>query len=307
MTSRPVLLAFLGFVLLGGSNAAAVKVVLEELPPLWSAGLRFAAAGGILLVVMLAQRRPIPRGDHLRGTILFGLVGFAAVYFFLYQAIGDTGSGLTMTVQSVVPLLTVLLSAAHGIERPRLLGVVGALVAAAGVALIALDELTLDVPLFAILLVVAGATCQAEGVVVVKRWPPGDPVAANGIAMGLGGSLLIGAALVTGEPVVLPSQADTLAAMAYLIVPGSVVVFMLALYVLARWTASATAYAFLLFPLVAITLGVVLFDEPFQPLFLVGGAIVLLGVYIGAFHRPQAAADEPRAEPQVVAIYSCPD
>src|SRR4029453_9339043 len=96
VTSRPVLLAFLGFVLLGGSNAAAVKGVLgkrprpgrvarEELPPLWSAGLRFAAAGGIPLVVMLAQRRPIPRGDHLRGTILFGLVGFAAVYFFLYQ------------------------------------------------------------------------------------------------------------------------------------------------------------------------------------------------------------------------------
>jgi drug/metabolite transporter (DMT)-like permease len=297
VTSRPVLIAFVAFVLLAGSNAAAVKVVLGELPPLWSAGLRFAIAGGLLLVVMLAQHRPVPRGDHLRGTILFGVIGFGLVYFFLYQAIPNTGSGTTMTVLSVVPLLTVLLSAVHGIERPRLLGVVGALVASAGVVLIALDELTLSVPLLAILLLLAGATCQAEGVVVVKRWPPGDPVAANAIAMGLGGALLLTAGLVTGEPVVVPTQIDTLVAMAYLIVPGSVVVFMLALYVLARWTASATSYAFLLFPIVAITLGVILFDEPFQPLFLVGGAVVLLGVYIGAFYRPKAASEEQLAEP----------
>ena len=298
MTSRPVLIAFVAFVLLAGSNAAAVKVVLGELPPLWSAGLRFAAAGAILLVVMLAQHRPVPRGQHLRGSILFGFVGFALVYFFLYLAIGDTGSGLTMTVQAIVPVLTVVLSAAHGIERPRLLGVVGALVAACGIVLIAFDELTLNVPLIAIGLLLAGATCQAEGVVVVKRWPPGDPVAANAIAMSLGGTLLLGAAVVSGESLAVPTQSDTLLAMAYLIVPGSIFVFLLALYVLARWTASATSYAFLLFPLVAIFLGVVLFDEPFQPVFLIGGTVVLLGVYIGAIYRPRSAAtDELATEP----------
>ncbi len=41
--SRPVLLAFVVFVVFAGSNATAVKVVLGELPPFWSAGLRFAA------------------------------------------------------------------------------------------------------------------------------------------------------------------------------------------------------------------------------------------------------------------------
>ena len=74
--------------------------------------------------------------------------------------------------------------------------------------------------------------------------------------------------------------------MAYLIGPGSIGVFMLALYVLARWTASATSYAFLLFPLVAIALGAVLLGEPVQPSFLLGGAVVLVGVYVGAIYRP---------------------
>ena len=296
MTSRPVLIAFLVFVVLAGSNAAAVKVVLGELPPLWSAALRFVFAGALLLIVMLVQHRPVPRGDRLRGTLIYGVIAFGLVYFFLYLAIGDTGSGTTMTVLSIVPLLTVLLSAVHGIERPRLLGVVGALVAAAGIVIVAADQLTLDVPLVAIGLLLAGATFQAEQVVIVKRLPPGDPVAANAIGMLLGSSLLVAAALVTGEPIVWPAQPDTLVAMAYLVGPGSIGVFMLALYILARWTASATSYAFLLFPLVAITLGIVLFAEPFQPLFLVGGAVVFLGVYIGAFYRPKLGAEEAVVE-----------
>jgi drug/metabolite transporter (DMT)-like permease len=79
--------------------------------------------------------------------------------------------------------------------------------------------------------------------------------------------------------------------MAYLIGPGSVVVFILALYILARWTASATSYAFLLFPLVAVVLGALLLGEPVQPTFVIGGAIVLLGVYIGAVHRPRRVAE----------------
>jgi drug/metabolite transporter (DMT)-like permease len=84
--------------------------------------------------------------------------------------------------------------------------------------------------------------------------------------------------------------------MAYLIGPGSVAVFVLVLYVLGRWTASATSYAFLLFPFVAIAIGAALLNEPVQPSFLIGGAIVLAGVYLGAVYRPKARrrADEPQ-------------
>ena len=45
LTTRPVLLAFAVFVVFAGANATAVKVVLGELPPFWSAGLRFVVAG----------------------------------------------------------------------------------------------------------------------------------------------------------------------------------------------------------------------------------------------------------------------
>jgi drug/metabolite transporter (DMT)-like permease len=300
VTSGTVLIAFLTFVVLAGANAAAVKVVLGELSPFWSAGLRFVIAGGVLLALTLVQRREPPRGNQLLGTLLFGVFGFALAYFFLYQAIGDAGSGTTMTVLAIVPLLTVFLSIVHGIERPRVLGVVGALVAAIGIVIIAADQLSLDVPLLAIALLLFGAACQAESVVIVKRLPPGDPVAANALGMLLGGTLLVAVSLVAAEPLVVPVQTDTWLAMAYLIGPGSIGVFILALYVLARWTASATSYAFLIFPLVAISLGALLFAEPVQPSFLLGGGVVLLGVYVGAIYRPKASAEAAKPAPEPV-------
>ena len=74
-----------------------------------------------------------------------------------------------MTVLAIVPLLTVLLSVVHGIERPRVLGIVGALIAAAGIVIVAADQLSLNVPMVAIALLLVAAVCQAESVVIVKR------------------------------------------------------------------------------------------------------------------------------------------
>jgi drug/metabolite transporter (DMT)-like permease len=299
VTSRPdrlVLAAFLVFVVLAGANAIGVRFALREMGPFWSASIRFALAGLLLAGYMVATRRSVPRGDRLIGTVLFGVFGFGLAYTFLYEALKDAPAGTTMLTLAIVPLLTVLLAVAQGIERPRLLGLAGAALAAVGILIVGADQISLNVPILALVLLIAAAACQAEAGIVAKRFPPGDPVAANAIGMILGAGMLAVIAIVTGEPVVVPVRLETWVAMAYLIGPGSVAVFVLVLFVLARWTASATSYAFLLFPLVAIALGAVLLDEPVQPSFLVGGVIVLFGVYLGAVYRPRQRLTEPPGE-----------
>jgi drug/metabolite transporter (DMT)-like permease len=290
---RVVLAAFGVFVVLAGANAIGVKVALVELPPNSAAAIRFALGGLLLLAIMVAWRRPIPRGTQLIGTMLFGLFGFALAYLFLYQALLSAPAGTSMLMLAIVPLLTAMFSVLQGTERLRLLGLVGASLAGIGIVIVSADQLTLDVPLLALVLLLAAACCQAQSGVVVKRFPPGDPVAANAFGMLFGSAILAVAAVVTGETMSAPRLPETWLAMAYLVGPGSVVVFVLVLYVLERWTASATSYAFLLFPLVAIMLGAVLLQEPVRPSFLAGGAVVLVGVYVGAVHRPR------RVEPTV--------
>ena len=299
MTTRPdriVLVAFAVFVLFAGANAIGVRFVLREMGPFWSAAIRFAAAGLVLFGWVVALRHPLPRGQRLVGTVLFGVIAFGPAYTFLYEALKDAPAGTTMLTLAVVPLLTVLLGAVQGIERLRWIGLAGAALAAIGIVVIGADQISLNVPILSLALLLAAAACQAESGLVVKRFPPGDPVAANAIGMVIGAAMLAAIAVVTGEPFQMPTRPETWLAMAYLIGPGSIAVFVFVLFILARWSASATSYSFLLFPMVAIVLGAVLLGEPIQPSFVIGGSIVLAGVYVGAVRRSGGSSEAPSSE-----------
>ena len=84
---------------------------------------------------------------------------------------------------------------------------------------------------------------------------------------------------------VLPHRPETWAAMAYLVVVGSVVVFLLYLVVLRYWTASRASYGFVLIPFVTLVLSAWLDNEPIGVGLVLGGLLVLAGVYVGAL-RP---------------------
>ncbi|MFN2419609.1 MAG: DMT family transporter [Candidatus Limnocylindria bacterium] len=127
------------------------------------------------------------------------------------------------------------------------------------------------------------ALLLAEAGVVAKMTPGAHPIATNAVGMLAGVALLVPISLLAGEDWVLPRQADTWAAVAYLVLAGSVAVFWLFIFVVRRWTASAVSFQFLLIPLATIPFSAVLTGEVITPLMLVGGAVVLSGVYIGAF------------------------
>jgi drug/metabolite transporter (DMT)-like permease len=104
----------------------------------------------------------------------------------------------------------------------------------------------------------------------------------------------------TGEPWVIPTRAETWLSIAYLVVFGSIVGFSLTLFVLARWTASAVSYGFLMSPLVTVVLGSLLLGETVQPAFVLGGALVLAGVYVAVLLRSRTAPPVEGGRPLVV-------
>lgn len=297
---RITVVAFVGVVLFGAVNAIAVRQIVIELAPFWAASTRFLAAGLIMAAVVIATRRPFPRGRSGAGAIVYGAVGFTASYAFIYTALRDTPAGTTMVLVALTPLMTFGLAIAQGQERFRLQGLLGALVALAGVAVVFADQISADVPIGSLLLVVAGAACIAESGVIAKWIPRSDPVGTNAIAMLTGGGLLFGLSAVSGEPWVIPNQPATWASVGYLVVFGSVVMFALYLFALARWTASAVSYVTLLMPLVTVPLAAILIGERITPWLVIGGGIVLVGVYLGAFvnvHRAHPASSLPECMP----------
>jgi drug/metabolite transporter (DMT)-like permease len=283
---RIALGAFLVASVLAGGNAIGVRFSNRELEPLWGAGFRFALATALLVALMAALRLAPPAGRALTGAVLYGALNFGAAFALVYYGFVEVHAGLGQTLLAVVPLATLLLAVLQRQERLRAAGIVGALFALIGIAVLSRAPLSESVPALSLLAILAGALCFAQAAIVVRRFPPVHPVTMNAVAMGTAALMLVAASIVVGETIELPERAATWAALAYLVVVGSVVVFSLYIVVLRYWNASRVSYTFVLVPVVTVALSAWLDDEPVRAGLLLGGCLVLIGVYVGALRSP---------------------
>jgi drug/metabolite transporter (DMT)-like permease len=292
---RRILLAFASVVLLAGSNIVAVRFSNRELDPFWGAGLRFLGASVILWSLVARGRYPLPRGRALGGAFLYGVLSFLVAYAFFYWGSQEVPAGLGGTIMASVPLLTVMFAAAHRLEPLRLRGVVGALVALTGIAIMSSGALSGDVSPTSVLAVLVAAAAASESGIVLKLLPSAHPVVTNAIGMSVGAVLLLVLSSLVGESWVAPESSSVRAAIVYLAV-ASPFLFMLVVYVIQRWTATGASYQFVLFPIVSVIGGALLLGEVVTPSFLLGAPFVLAGVYIGALSRsekPGPAGEAP--------------
>jgi drug/metabolite transporter (DMT)-like permease len=285
LRDRLTLGAFGTAVLIGGSNFVAVKFSNAELAPLYGAAVRFTAATGLFGLLAWVLSSPLPRGRALLGSAIYGLLGFGAAYGLLYFALLEVSVGMAAVIMATVPLFTLGLAVVHGQERLTLSGVLGGLLAVAGIAVLSLRSLGAELPFLHLVAALGAAAAAAESGVVVKGFPRAHPVSTNAVGMAAGSLLLWVASAVASESWTVPHQASTWAALAWLVIAGSVGLFYLILFVIRRWTASATAYSLTLMPVVAVTLGALLANEPVTWEVIVGAALVVFAVYVGAI-RP---------------------
>ena len=281
---RLALGAFVGAVLIGGSNFVAVRFSNRELDPLWGAGLRFGLAAAVFGVLCAALRLPLPRGRVLGLVVTYGLLAFAVAYGCLYWALQEVPGGVGAVVMAVGPLLTLLLAVAHGMERFNARAAAGAIIAVAGSALIFFQPGSVAFGWTSFVLLGFAALAAAESVVVSKRCGRLHPVVMNFVGMSAGAAALLAVSAAVGERFALPEAGKTQIAVAYL-VAASVGLFLCVLVVVQRWTASSTSYIFVLMPVVAVVLGAVVADEEITLTTVLGGAIVCAGVYLGAIRR----------------------
>jgi len=291
--SRLVALAFVAETLFAGANGVAIRFSNRELAPIWGAGLRFALAGILIVGVMLVLRLALPRGRSLLGAMLFGLLQFAGAFGFAYLALVRIHAGVGQTLLALVPLATLLLAVAQRQERLSGAAVAGTLLGLAGIGLIFLDPGREAIPPIALLLVLASVLCFAQALVLVRRLPPVHPVALNAVGMVTGALVLLIASVLLGESWLLPKRADTWGALVYLVVIGSGVVFLLHVFVAQKWTASRASYVMVTIPLVTIVLSAWLDQEPVTPGLLLGGLLVIVGVYVGALRTERTSRRSP--------------
>jgi drug/metabolite transporter (DMT)-like permease len=285
------LAAFVVGTVLAGGNAVGVRVSNRELDPLWGAGFRFALSACLLSVVMAAMKLAVPRSRALVGVILYGALIFGGAFSFAYYALVRIHAGLGQTLLALVPLATLLLAVLQRQERLRVAAVVGTLLSVMGIGVVSGLSGAETLPLLSLLAVLGAVLCFAEGTVLLRRFPSVHPIATNTIGMAIGAAILVALSLLFGESIALPESGATWLALAYLVVLGSGPVFVLYVVVVRLWGAARAAYTFVVIPLVTVLLSAWIDDEPIGAGLVLGGLMVLAGVYVGAL-RPTTRAAE---------------
>ncbi|CAN5785845.1 EamA family transporter [soil metagenome] len=286
LPARTTLLAFFATVLIGGTNFVAVKFSNAELPPLFGAGVRFAAAALIFLAIMRIRRKAMPRGRALAGAAVYGTLSFGMVYGLLYFALLQMNAGTTSVIMASVPLATLILAVLQGQESFTVRGVAGGALALGGIAVLSYRALEGAIPFLPLLAAIGGMAAASQAAVLVKGFPKSDPITTNAVGMTVGAAGLLLASVVFREAWTLPGLTSTWIALIWLVGGGSVGLFGLFVFVIKTWKASASVYALTLMPLVAVGLGALLLGEAITPQTVAGGLLVVLGVYVGALSRP---------------------
>lgn len=274
-----------------GSTYLAIAVMIETLPPLVAAGVRFLTAGVLMLGAMVAHARwrgratPIERPQlvHWRtaaivGTLLLlggnGGVVLAELYI---------PSGIAAVLVATTPIWMAVIEAVLDRRRPSWLVIAGLAGGIAGVAILLapVDPLSRIEPI-GIALCLGAEIAWATGSIYAQRAPmPRSSLLATGMEMLAGGMALVGAGILLGElgrTDVAAFSLESVLALGYLIAFGSIAAFTAYTWLLANVPATtAGTYAYVN-PIVAVALGAVLLSEPITPRTLLATAIIVVAV-----------------------------
>lgn len=285
--------AFAAAVIIGGANFIAVSFSNQELPPFFGAALRFGLATLLFFLLAGLMRVPLVRGRAALGAAVYGLLSFGAGYALIYYALVGLTAGTAAVIMAAVPLFTLLIAVLFRQEHLTARGVIGSILVIVGIAILSLGTLDGDISYVYLIAAILSAVAAAASSVVARGLRHVHPINMNAIGMAAGTLLLALVSLLAGEQWALPGQTQTWLAVGWLVLLGSVALFQLFLYLIRRLTASATVYALAGMPVIAVVLGAIMLDQPITVEVVVGGALVLTAVYVGAISgmrkAPQAA------------------
>ena len=293
-SATQVALGFAAIYLIWGSTYLGIRYAVETIPPLLMMGVRHFLAG--LLVYVWARRSGVPSPElrQWKFAVIAGAMLFLGGHGILAWAERVVPSGLAALLCATLPLWTVLLARVDGTERK--LGIkawLGILLGFAGVALlIGPDALRQRLDLLAAAGVLSSALLWAVGTGYTRRVNmPASKILSAAMQMISGGVLLLVAGLGAGETRhfhIASLTLRSLAALAYLIVFGSIVAFTVYTWLVSVSSPSMVSTYAYVNPVIAVFLGWGLAGEPLGMRTLVATVVIVAGVVLVTTRRKQS-------------------
>ena len=316
--SRPstaaVAVALLIVYVVWGSTYLGIAIMIETLPPLLAAGFRYATAGLLMLGALVAHARlwrgaaPLERltAAHWRSAFIVGTLLLLGGNGGVVLAELYIPSGIAAVLIAAMPIWLALFDAILTRRRPSRLVVGGLLAGIVGVSLLLapIDEFDRIDPI-GIGLCLLAEISWAAGSIYARRAPlPRSALLGTGLEMLAGGLMLMLAGGLLGEigrANVEEFSINSLVAVAYLILFGSILAFTAYTWLLANVPVSTVGTYAYVNPIVAVALGAVILREPITPRTLIASAIIIGAVVAMVSGRPREA-EEPGPAPEVATL-----
>ncbi len=281
MPIRDIFLALL-VVFVWGVNFVAIKIGVQDVPPLFLTALRFLFTA--LPAIFLFARPAVSWATLAAFGILLGVIKFGLIFSAVKLGMP---AGLTSLVVQVQVFFTMGLAYFLLAERPTPIQILGASIGFAGISIVAVDRLQ-GATFLPFLMLIGGALSWAAANMVIKK-----AGRVNMLAFLVWASLFaplplfLASLFVDGWPTIVsslspPSWASILS-LAFIVLPSTLFAFAVWNDLLQRYpTASVTPFA-LLVPVLGLLSGHLLLEEPFSPLAMIGSAVVFAGLLVNVF------------------------
>jgi drug/metabolite transporter (DMT)-like permease len=280
-----------------GSGYLAIKVTLTGFPPFLMMGLRFLAAGALLMVWMLWRRAPMPTIRQWRNAAIIGTLMLGGGMGMIARAELTVDSGLVVAFIAVTPVMLFVFNLVYRIYPSR--GeIVGMLIGLTGVLMLTQGEGYRASPAGLLEVTIAELGWALGSVLSQRRLPLAPGAMGFATEMLCGGIVLLGLSAMSGEHLAPSTPAIAWLAWVYLVIFGSLVSFSAYMVLLGRVPSSVASSYTCVNPVVAMLLGVAVGGEHIAVWEWTSAGVVLCGVVLLLFGGQLQPATEMESVPQ---------
>lgn len=278
-------LAWASTCIVWGTTYLAIRIGVQDLPPLLFAGLRWIAAGAFFFTALRIYGLKLPSWKELKQLAIVGiaLIGIGnGLVVFAEQWIP---SGLAALILTTLPIWVVGLEyALPGKRKINLQTVIGVFLGVLGTSLIFHNEIDnlMNPDYFIGIIAVFGAIFSwgAGSIYSKQKKFSVHPLMSASLQMIIAGVVQTTVGLSLGEASRFIFTTESLYAFLYLLFVGSLLGYASYIYALSHLPASfATTYAYIN-PIIALYLGWLVLDETLNVNLIAATAIIITGVII---------------------------
>jgi len=268
-----------------GSTWLAIKIGLQTVPPFLAAGLRFAVASGVLLLIVRFRRLPIPlTRDAQKVYLTLGVISFSIPFALVYWGQQFIPSGLSSVLFAAYPFWVAIFSHLFLKDEPLdLFKSLGIVLGFLGLLVIFSSDLHWSDPmaLLGMCAVLVSTVLQGFSLIMIKKYGQlVSPFVMTFVGISIGAVVLVAMGFLFEEVASVVWNSVAVGSIIYLAVVGSVLTFVSYYWLLKRIEAVYLSLTSLVNPIVAVLLGALVLGETLEPATFAGAALVLLGILV---------------------------